>query len=201
VTGEEITSSLVGTVPAAIGVAVSGTNLYVMNTENNSVAEYNSTTGSEENGSLITGLYPSETALSAAGNYVYISDGGNVLEYSATSGSFIAYAADLSSPKGIAISGSNLYVAQGGANGTVAESNGNYISENSNFITGLDYPAFVAVSPIPEAECWYLVFLGVGLTCIVRCAERRQSTKPFAVPTINTCCLICFPVGYGKARP
>jgi len=117
-TGAAIKSSLVTLSPGvAEGVAVSGGNLFLVDTADNVIGEYNATTGAVINKSFITGLNL-PTAIAISGNNLYVADdrnggGGYIGEYNATTGAVIN--ADLVSPvyypEGLAVSGNDLFVA------------------------------------------------------------------------------------------
>jgi hypothetical protein len=122
--GTTVNASLITVSNTAIGLALSGNHLYVVNnafaSSGGSVGEYDATTGAAINASLITGLYEPQV-LRLSGNNLYLSHsctdpcgGGNgsVGLYNATTGAAInpSLVTGLFFPVGIAISGNNLYV-------------------------------------------------------------------------------------------
>jgi hypothetical protein len=72
-----------------MGIAVSGTNLWVTNYQSGKIAEYNATTGAVENASLVSGLiHPTGIAVSGGDLWVTNSDSNyaSIDEYNATTG-------------------------------------------------------------------------------------------------------------------
>jgi hypothetical protein len=127
--------------------------LYVSESGNNTVGEYNATTGAPINANLITGLSePAGIALS--GNNLFVVNGVTTVvtpgqanlcsvgEYDATTGAAInANLITVGSPWGIALSGNNLFVPSI-AGGTVGEYNATTgATINPTFIT-VRIPAF-----------------------------------------------------------
>lgn len=131
--------------------------LYVGVQNNNTIAEYNATTGAEINGSLVSGVTVSGktgviTEILPSGNDLYATivnvssgDVGAVGEYNATTGAAInsSLITGLSLPGGLAISGNNLYVLDRNA-GTIGEYNATTgAAIHSTLVSGLS-----AASPL-----------------------------------------------------
>ncbi len=155
-TGATINSGLISSgVDATYSLAVSGSDLLVGT--RNKIEEYNATTGAAINLSFITGLYgPTAVALSASDLYVANHNGNegdisSIGEYNATTGAAInsSLITGLGSGhyvSGMAVSGSDLFVAYFGAN-TIGEYNTTTgAAINPSFITGLSGPSGLAVS-------------------------------------------------------
>jgi hypothetical protein len=136
--------------------------VYVGVDDNNSIAEYNATTGATINGSLVSGVTVSGltgviTDILPAGNDLYATivnvnnsgDIGAVGEYNATTGAPInsALVSGLSLPGGLAISGNDLYVLDRNS-GTIGEYNATTgAAIHSTLVSGLNAsPLSIAVS-------------------------------------------------------
>ena len=88
--------------------------LYVSQQGNNTVAEYDATTGALINSTFITGV-SNPFSLALSGNNLFVAEfsGGRVGEYDATTGAAVnaSFITGLSSPAAVALSGNNLFVA------------------------------------------------------------------------------------------
>jgi VPDSG-CTERM motif len=111
-TGFTISANFIS-VPSPLGLALSGGNLYVgsfgtTQASNDSIGEYNATTGATINSALITGLNePFGFALSGGNLFVDNSGNSTIGEYNATTGAAINKAfisSGLDSPEGIVVS-------------------------------------------------------------------------------------------------
>ena len=95
-------------------LAVSGNNLYVSDTVNNTVSAYNATTGATiASFTTVSGLYR-PFGLAVSGNNLYVANyNGTVGEYDATTGAVINanLITGLTEPWNLGISGNNLYVS------------------------------------------------------------------------------------------
>ncbi len=141
-------------------IAVSGTNLFVVNPANGTVGKY-TTSGATVNASLITGLGDPFVIAVAGGNLFVASFANNrtgtIGEYT-TSGvtvnaSLITGLSETgSSVYGMAVSGGNLFVANS-ATGTIAEYTTSGAMVNPSFITGLGEVYAIYVSP-PAVSSW-----------------------------------------------
>jgi hypothetical protein len=143
---------LIGAVAAALCVipVTSRGQIFVANFENNTIGEYNATTGATINSSFISGLSnPAGIVLSGVDLFVTNASNNTIGEYNATTGatinsSFIS--SGLSGPEGIALSGGDLLVTNGG-NNTIGEYNATTgATINSSFISsGLSGPSGIAL--------------------------------------------------------
>jgi hypothetical protein len=128
------------------GIAISGTNLFVLN--GGTIGEY-TTSGQTINSSLISGLYGANSiAISGNDLFVTIMNGSTfaVGEYTLSgatvNASLITYG--LNGPTGIAISGSDLFVANW-YNGTIGEYTTSGQTINTSLISGLAEPEGIAI--------------------------------------------------------
>jgi hypothetical protein len=115
--GATVNAALISGLPAPVGIAVSGSDLFVANLAGGgTIGEY-TTSGATVNPALISGLSaPSGIALS--GSDLFVVNGvlnGTIGEYT-TSGVTVnaALISGLNIPFGIALSGSDLFVSNGG---------------------------------------------------------------------------------------
>ena len=137
---------------AANGMTSSAQKIFVTNFGNDTVGEYNATTGAVINASLLgSGYLPGGIAIS--GNNLFVANYGvdgdsTVGEYNATTGAVInaSLVSGLSSIAGIAISGNNLFVADD-YNDTVGEYNATTGAVINASLLGSGYlPAGIAIS-------------------------------------------------------
>jgi hypothetical protein len=129
----------------ACGLAATKGQIYVVNTDGNSIGEYG-LNGSTINSSLITGLnYPQGITIVGNDLFVVNQDSASVGEYTTAgglvNGSLIS--SGLANPWGIASSGGNLYIANQ-ADAVISEYNTSGSLLNS--ITTVGLPPDVAVS-------------------------------------------------------
>jgi len=145
--GSMVTDSLVTGLDFPFDVAVDGDNIYVANLSSGVVGKYG-TDGTIVDASLISG-FPGLTALTVADGYLYVVDAvlGTVGQYNldgteVNAGLVMGLG---STPEGIAISGTDLFVANPG-NGTIGKytTSGGII--NRDFIIGVPDPRRVAVA-------------------------------------------------------
>jgi len=131
------------------GIALSGADLYVVNSGNNTIGEYYAGNGTVINAALVSGLNaPRDIAVLGSNLYVANSGNGTIGEYNAGNGTVInaGLVTGLNLPMGIAVSGSNLYVANLGSS-TIGEYNaGNGTVINAGLVTGVNQPIGLAVS-------------------------------------------------------
>lgn len=122
--------------------------VYVGNYYNNSVSEYDATTGQVLNANFITGVNEPE-ALSLSGNDLYVVNGGSstVGVYNATTGAAINanLFTEINIPEGILVSGNIVYVTTFA--GTVADYNATTGAViNDSLISGLQDAQGLAIS-------------------------------------------------------
>jgi hypothetical protein len=156
-TGSVVNPSLVSGLTYNFGIAVSGSNLFVANTNqingDHIIGEY-STSGGVVNASLVSGLNSNPYGIAVSGPNLFVVTYGNnggtygagVGEYT-TSGAVVnpSLVSGLYAPQGIAVAGSNLFVADP-PNGTIGEYTTSGAVVNPSLISGLDYPYGIAVS-------------------------------------------------------
>lgn len=163
ISGATINASLVSGLSGPYGVAVSGSNLYVVNDDYASGAawidEYTlgvtPGTITSSNTSFISGL-SRVAGIAISGSYIFVVNYGNntIGEYT-TSGATInaSLITNLNGPLNIAISGSNLFVLNSGAGGagsigeyTLGAAPGTISSSNPSLISGLTDPTGITIS-------------------------------------------------------
>ena len=149
--GGTLNATLVSGLSDPVGVAVSGSDLFVLDNIKGTVGEYNATTGATVNASLISGLSdPAGIAISGSMLFLTINNDSagtaQVAEYT-TGGVLVngALITGLGVPAvGIAVSGTDLYVADL-ASGTVGKYTTSGATVNPSLIT-LNQPYNLAVS-------------------------------------------------------
>jgi hypothetical protein len=142
--GQTINAELITNVYHPIGIAVSGTNLYVVNDNANSIAEY-TTSGTTVNTNLISRLQGSDGGIAILGTNLFVANQYGIGEYT-TSGETVN--ADLIpdvQATGIVILGTNLFVANGYGT-TVGEYTTSGATVNASLISGFDQPFDIAIS-------------------------------------------------------
>jgi hypothetical protein len=144
------------------GLAVSGSDLFVTDAPPGYVYEYNSATGAKIGVIYFeeaSGSYPEFDTVANGTLYVTNEDNGTIQTFDATSATAGWSASGLTTPYGIVVSGSNLFVAEAGSANKVAEydaTTGALI--NASFITGLNAPEGLAV----DGSNLYVVNYGNG---------------------------------------
>jgi hypothetical protein len=140
-----------------VGLAISGTNLFVANySSSETIGEYG-LDGSTVNAALITEpgyVFPVNIAISGTNLFIANENSGTIAEYT-TAGQTVnaALISGLNFPWGIAISGTNLFVAsfgpigdEQGTAGTIGEYTTSGKTINASLISGLDRPLGIAIS-------------------------------------------------------
>ena len=167
--GSAVNSLLITGLNGPFGVAVSpdGARLFVANSGDGKIGEYDTATGAAINAALIAGLN-TPTGLAISGSHLFIADSGDgtIGEYN-LDGTVVnaTLVTGLSDPVALAVLGNSLYVVN---NGT--DSVGEYYATtgaviNAALITGLDNPQGIAV--VPEPASWLLLaFAAAGLFAI-----------------------------------
>jgi hypothetical protein len=174
------------------GIAVVGGFLFVVN-HTDTIGKYNATTGARIDRSFISsGSFLGDIAVSGANLFVTISNTSEnrIGKFNATTGatiddSFISFPEINDQPRGIAISGDNLFVTHGQSNdlnwvGLYNATTGATV--DSSFISsGLSVPeGIVVVSPssVPDATATLpLLLLGIGATLGFNFLLRSGATK------------------------
>ena len=157
--GATVNAALISGLNFAVGVAVSGSDLFLSNAV--TIGEY-TTSGATVNAALISGLSgPGGIALS--GSDLFVANGATIGEYT-TSGATVnpALISGLSGPIGIALSGSDLFVANA-TSGTIGQYTTAGAPVNVPLISGLmNAPVGIAISgsSVPEASTWAMALTG-----------------------------------------
>ncbi len=145
--GATVNASLVtGLNSVGLGIAVSGSDLFVALTGLGTIAEY-TTSGALVNASLISGL-GGPVGLVGSGSNLFVANGvgGTIGEYTTSGATVNASLIALFAPDSIALSGSDLFVLSGL---TGSETIGEYTTAgatvNASLITGLDDGLDIAV--------------------------------------------------------
>ena len=164
--GATVNPALISGLTDALGIAVSGSNLFVANLNGNTIGEY-TTSGATVNASLISGLnFPTDIVVS--GPFLFVTNdvaSGTVGEYT-TSGATVnaSLISGLNFPITIAVSGSDLFV--GTLNGTIAEYTTSGALVNPALISGLNIPQGIAIVPTIAPEPSSITLLGVSLAVL-----------------------------------
>ncbi len=149
-TGAPINTSLITGLNTPTGLALAGSNLFVVDGGNNRIGRYNFTTSSYD-ASFISGVSGYAIAASESTLYVASYSGNSISSYNLSSGSLInsSMIAGLSSPTSLVVSGSILYyVSAYNSSGTsmIGRYDLNTNSNNLSYISGLNAPSAIAVS-------------------------------------------------------
>ncbi len=158
---------------AASSIAVSGSNLFVIH--GSTLGEY-TTTGGVVSASLVN-LVEGSTArgLVLSGSDLFVTEGNGTIGEYTTSGAVVnaSLVSGLNAPTGIAIFGSDLFVANP-FNGTISEYTTSGALVNASLVSGLNTPLYIAVSqPVPEPST--LILLVCAIVCIIVVCLRQRS--------------------------
>ena len=147
--GATVNPALVSGLSEPVSLAVSGGNLFVLNSFTGTVGKY-TTSGAVVNPALVSVNLPNSIAVSA-GN-LFVSGGtfgsGTIGVYNATTGAPVnpTLVSGLNDAFGIAVSGGNLFVADT-VNGTIGEYNATTGAPvNPALVSGLNFPESIEVS-------------------------------------------------------
>ena len=146
--GTTVNASLVTGLNGAGSVAVGGSDLFATNAFGGTVGEYDAATGATVNAALITGPggFADPNFVTVAGSNVYVTNEstGTIGEYT-TGGATVnaALVSGLNSPFGLAVSGSDLWVANGGVIGEYDATTGAAVA--TALVSGFTNPIGVAV--------------------------------------------------------
>jgi hypothetical protein len=145
--GTTLTASLVTGLVGSSDVAVAGADLFVADANASVIGEY-TTGGTTVNPALVQLSGAGDpNFITVAGTDVYVTNqsAGTIGEYT-TAGATVnsSLVMGLSAPYGIAVSGSDLWVANGGVIGEYDATNGNVV--NATLVTGLTKPIGIAVA-------------------------------------------------------
>lgn len=174
-----------GFIPVS-GLAVSGTDLFVMD-ESGNIGEY-TTSGSVVNASLIQGQSVAPNCMVVSGSDIFVAEhigayGGFISEFS-TSGALINQdlVSGISFPLGMCLSGSDLFVTEASiSNYFIAEYDTSGRTINNDIVTsagGLQYLTPVVIpQPVPEPSTWAMIAVGLGALVPVR-KRTRILAKP-----------------------
>jgi autotransporter-associated beta strand protein len=146
--GDVVNASLVSGLSHPVGIAVSGSNIYVTEKFNGTIGAYNTTSGAVVNANLVSGLNnPSGIAVSGSNIYVVNEQNGTIGAYNTTSGAVVNtnLVSGLNNPFGIAVSDSNIYVVNK-QNGTIGAYTTSGAVVNARLVSGLNNPSGIAVS-------------------------------------------------------
>ena len=161
-------ASLVSGLNSPVGIAVSGSNLFVTNVDNGTIGEY-TTSGAVVNASLVSGL-SSPYGIAVSGSNLFVVNQrrqhGTIGEYT-TSGAVVnaSLVSGLSSPIGIAVSGSNLFVTNSDS-GTIGEYTTSGATVNASLVSGLNGPFGIAITPAARQWHWKMGPAAVGQSAV-----------------------------------
>jgi hypothetical protein len=140
--GTPINTSLITGLNSPQGLAISGSDLFVANSGNATVGEY-TTSGTPVTTWSVSVFDANVYGIAVSGSDVFVTDGSGVCEYT-TSGTPVSVPliSGLNTTSAIAVSGSNLFVVNGGFynadSGTVGEYTTSGTPVNPSLISGLD---------------------------------------------------------------
>lgn len=126
-----------------LGVAVSGTNLYVATAGDGNLGSY-STSGATINATFITGLSEPLGQIAVSGTNLYVIDyGNNRISLYSTSGTALNlnFITGLNEPLGLTLWGTNIYVANAGANTIGLYSTSGTVLNTALISSGLNEPS------------------------------------------------------------
>ncbi|HEX4146566.1 MAG TPA: choice-of-anchor Q domain-containing protein [Pirellulales bacterium] len=150
--GATVNASLVTGLDDPQGIAVSGDDLFVVNTATGTVGEY-TTAGAVVNAALITGLADPEGIAISGGDIFVTSAGSSTYKGTGTIGEYTlagavvnaALVTGLNAPVGITASDDDLFVANE-YQGTIGEYTTSGTVVNASLVTGCYYPVGIAVT-------------------------------------------------------
>jgi hypothetical protein len=147
ISGSPGNASVCGAAPCGpIGIAVSGSNLFVLAGPGFTVGEY-TTAGAAVNPDLINVADP-PAGIAASGSNLYVADGFDIDEYTSSGGSTgNGFSLLPTIPLAVAVSGSDLFVTQ--SNDMIGEYLANCFltcTVNGSLISGLSEPKGIAIS-------------------------------------------------------
>jgi hypothetical protein len=153
--GTPVNPSLVSGLAQPFNIAISGSHLFVANGFSGAVGEYDADTGTTINAALVTQINIGGIAVAGGKLFVVAASDGTIGEYDATTGAIInpALVSGLKNPEGLAISGSNLFVANRGISnsgyvpysGSIGEYTLTGATVNASLISGLNFPRELAM--------------------------------------------------------
>ena len=169
--------------PQALAIDKNG-NLYVANGPNNTIEKI--TPGGSVSVFANTGFdtTPDGLAFDSGGNLYVACGASDTIEKFNPQGQGSVFASSgMNYPRGLAFDSSgNLYVANNAANsgcdGTIEKFNAQ--GQGTIFITGLSYPSYIAVLPVPEPSVWAFILLSLSTVVLLR--NRECDTNPIAEP-------------------
>lgn len=170
--GAPVNPDLISGLDGRASIAISGTDLFVVNDYYyGTIGEY-TTSGATVNASLISGEDLGITGIAISGNTLFVLNSENnavnrgiVLEYSTSGGAYttlIPADSGLWGPTGIAISGNNLFVVNDDYD-TVGEYGLDGATVNASLISDPNGPAGIAVNPVPEPSNVMFIVMGAAI--------------------------------------
>jgi autotransporter-associated beta strand protein len=146
--GATVNASLVSGLSVPGGIAVSGSDLFVVDFYNNTIGEY-TTSGATVNASLVSRASGLDGPVAlAVGSDLFVTNviTNTIGEYT-TSGATVnvSLVSGLNRPEGIAVSGSDLFVTNSSL-GTIGEYTTSGATVNASLVSGLNLPFGIAVS-------------------------------------------------------
>jgi hypothetical protein len=155
------------------GIAVSGSDLFVTNSNYGTIGEY-TTSGGTVNASFIP-LSGHAYGITASGSDLFFSESG-IQEYT-TSGAVVnaSLIEDASLGPALTASGSDLFFVT--SNNTIGEYTTSGAVVNAELASGLNNPNGIVVTPSPTPEPSTLLLLGVGWAAGIRLATAATGSR------------------------
>jgi PEP-CTERM motif len=177
-TGASINANLVSGLNAAFAMLVSGSSLYVGEIGGSNISQWNAATGQVINSSFITGFAPFGLASSGTRLFASNLNASTVGVFDLATGSVIDanFITGVPTPKGLAVSGSTLYVAScdtGSYIGTYNVNTGAAINSQYMLINAAPNGLFIAPVPEPSTVAMALVGLACGGYSLFRRRRAR----------------------------
>ncbi len=142
--GAPVATPLITFLPAVNGIAISGSDMFVVNSSN--VSEF-TLSGAPVSNPLVTNLHGNPVFIAASSSDIFVANfgSGTVSEYTLSGSLVNADLITVSSPDGIVVSGNDLFIASSD-NGTIGEYTISGTVVKASLVTGLQAPEALALA-------------------------------------------------------